>query len=425
MYNLKTTTGQQIGTQGGAPGLRLDAQTLLKIFSGQIQFWDDPEIAALNPGLALPHSQVTSVVRTDPAGESYILSDYFDILYQAQWAAFTGAMHAGGGPQAIWPSNVGSLSPPYNITQIQQQSGADSLASYVTGNANTIGYLETEYAIHYGLPCAALENPSGNFVQPSETNDAIALTQDQLQPDLEQNLTNVFLNTNPNSYPISAYSYLITQEGQTPAAVGQVLGQFIQYVACRGQQSAGVLGYTPIPPNLVADDYAAINRINGAAPLPPPNASNCDNPYLTGQLALVGEPIQIGTPGASGTTAGGNTTQTTQGGGAGGSSGSAGSAGIGSSASSAATQAAIAAAAANAAKIAAEARSHAASVQVPGVALVAQIGRMLSAPFSTGQIWLWCLLLLAVFAGLPIGIAALSKRLRLRRTGSPPGGSET
>ena len=134
------------------------------------------------------------------------------------------------------------------------------------------------------------ENASGNWVQPSEFADAVALESDQLKPDLEQKLDGVYSSMQPAAYPISAYSYLITAEGQTNRQKGAVEGRFIMFLACKGQQSAGALGYSPLPPNLVADDFKAVARIAGAAPPPSaPTASNCQNPYVDGSTPLPGQ----------------------------------------------------------------------------------------------------------------------------------------
>jgi phosphate transport system substrate-binding protein len=419
MFNVQSTTGAKI------TDLHLDAPTILKIFSGQINTWNNPDIVRLNPGAALPSAPLSAVIRSDPAGENYIMSDYFSTLYASDWNAFTGTMGTPSGPQAIWPqpsNGQGGQHGIYNVNVFIAKSGSDAASQYVADTVNTITYVETAYAIEHNEPCAAVENPAGAFVQPSEQGDAIALTQDQLEPDLEQILTGVFLNPNPLSYPISAYSYLIMQESGQPAApIGAVLGQFVQFVACRGQDAAGQLGYSPIPPNLVEDDFAAVDRLNGAAQLPTPTAANCPNPYLTGQLSLPGEPIQLGNPGAPGSTTGGVVSGTGPTGGgaaagatapsaAGGTSG-AGAAGS-SSTSSAATQAAIAAAAAHAAAVAARAKAHAGDVQVPGAALVSEVGRLLALPFSTGLIWLWVLALVGLFAVVPAVIAGIGRRRR-------------
>ncbi len=61
MYNLK------IGTKR-VTNLRLSGKTVADIFTGQIQYWDDSEIKADNPALALPHIQIIPVVRSDGSG---------------------------------------------------------------------------------------------------------------------------------------------------------------------------------------------------------------------------------------------------------------------------------------------------------------------------------------------------------------------
>jgi phosphate ABC transporter phosphate-binding protein len=421
MYNLQSVTGQPI------TNLHLDAATLMGIFSGTIPTWNSPQIAALNPGIDLPSAPIQKAFRTDASGENYIFSDYFYTLFPTQWTQFTSTMGTPAGAQAIWPQpsdGVGGQHGPYDISGFQGQNGSDIASDYVAGTPNAITYVETAYAILHKMPCAAILNASGNFVVPSSLADATALQNDQLLPDLEQLLTNVFLSPQAGAYPISAYSYLIAPDmptasapAQPPAAIGQVLGQFVQFIACQGQQSAAILGYSPIPPILVDDDFAAIDRLNGATKVPlDPNGSQCDNPYLTGQLALVGQPKSVS--GSGGSSAG-----------SGGSSGTAAvanssSAGFSSSASGGTTATTTPGSAAQAASAAAsvEARVAAASADKAkkergeglGVALVGAIGQTARLPGPTGNIFGWTLGFLALLVLIPLGSAGAGK-LRRRR----------
>jgi hypothetical protein len=54
------------------------------------------------------------------------------------------------------------------------------------------------------------------------------------------------------------------------------------------------LGYSPLPPNLVQEDFNAIGRMNGGQQPPPVSSSTCKNPYVDGQTHLPGEPSIIG-----------------------------------------------------------------------------------------------------------------------------------
>ncbi len=71
---------------------------------------------------------------------------------------------------------------------------------------------------------------------------------------------------------------------------GAEMAQFITYVACAGQSRMASLGYSPIPPNLVVDDFQAAGRLPGGTEPPAPTAQNCANPYITGALQPVGGP---------------------------------------------------------------------------------------------------------------------------------------
>jgi len=308
MYNLTNRAGQR------TTSLHLDSSVMAQIFTGTITKWDNPAIAALNPSALLPSSPIVVVFRTDASGENFLFSDYLNQVQPAIWHAFTRTLGFPQAAQAIWPvpQEQGGTGG-YNFSSWVGQSGSDNASNYVASSPGTITYVETAYAILHKAPCASVENASGHWVEPSEYNDAVALERAQLLPDLEQKLGGVYRNPLPSAYPISAYSYLITPESQTAPQKGAVLGQFIQYFACAGQQAAGQLGYSPLPPNLVEEDFKGIARINGAArPPSAPTAANCQNPYVDGQTPLPGEPVIAGTGGnnsaGSGNKNGGSTT---------------------------------------------------------------------------------------------------------------------
>ena len=234
MYNLTGNDGQRINS------LDLTAQTIADIFLGRIQYWDSAEILAANTQLAglLPHTPVVPVYRSDGAGENYLLSDY--LLHQAN-STFVAAQTAFGlsatGPSAIgqpsatWPQpaclvngGCGNRLAGYpgwtTGTGLEGAAGADISANDVASAQSTgaITYVETAYAKEHAMPVANLVNQSGTAVPPSSVNVATALEDAILHADLTQDLTNVYTNPLPNAYPLSAYSYLVTQ--CSPALAG-------------------------------------------------------------------------------------------------------------------------------------------------------------------------------------------------------------
>ena len=75
-----------------------------------------------------------------------------------------------------------------------------------------------------------------------------------------------FHHPQPAAYPISAYSYLLMARRSEIAATKQAVeAQYVHFLACHGQKAAGVLGYSPLPPNLVQADFDAVGAHYGNA----------------------------------------------------------------------------------------------------------------------------------------------------------------
>lgn len=298
MYNLSDpTTGRRI------TNLRLQSSTIAKIFTGQITSWRDAAIVADNPGVNLPNVPLTPVVRSDSSGTSGQLSLYLQATQPAIWNPFAAA-HGCPPPCANWPTN-----PPFI-----GQSLSSGVTNYVASSPGTINYVEAGYALAKGFPVVYVHNVSGNWALPLSQNVSTALTHATLNADLTQNLGGVYNAPEANAYPISSYSYLITPTTAIDPAKGLVLGKFLLYVACAGQQEAPLLGYSPLPPQLVSFVFQAVNRINGHPPTPdlntPQGRAQCANPTIPGGGSAGGG----GIPG--GGSSGGSTPGTTNPGGA-------------------------------------------------------------------------------------------------------------
>ncbi len=294
MYNLRDSQGQPINN------LRLSSDSLAGIFTGQIDRWDDARIKADNPGLRLPDMEVIPVIRSDGSGTSAQFSAYLKAMEPSQWAKFAQQSGIQNAPTSYWPNFPGSVA----------QRGSDGVANYVANDSIGVGavtYVEAGYAIQRRRPVASVKNASGAYVQPTATAVATALTKARLNADLTQELGGVYLHPDASAYPISSYSYMITQTKGFDPVKGKVLGSFMIYMACDGQQQADVLGYSPLPPNLVEAVFAAVRRVPGA-PEPPP-LSQCNNPTV-GAGGVYGEgPDITGAPSTSQGTSAGSTSE--------------------------------------------------------------------------------------------------------------------
>ncbi len=300
MYNLTGSNGQKI------TGLVLDARTIGLIFTGAITKWDDPSIAALNPQLTgqLPDISITPVYRSDISGDNDLLSDYLLHQDRAPYVSYLRAIGVSGhaGPSVTWPTPP-SGTPPAGFpawadgTPVAAE-GPDEAADYVSAVSSNgaITYVADAYALEHDEPTASVVNAGGTAVQPSSTGVTTALAKATLNKNLIANLTGVFRDKNPNAYPLSGYSYVVApcspalaraEDPATRCAAdnsgtstygadrGQALGQFLNFVVCRGQQQVSLLGYAPLPQKLVREAFAAIGRINGSDEPATPTAANC------------------------------------------------------------------------------------------------------------------------------------------------------
>ena len=269
MYNL-TVGGQRV------TDLRLSGSTLAKIFTGQITRWNDPAITH-DYGKTLPSIPIIPVVRSDGAGASAQFTLYMQSQAPSIYCPFIRSkLHLGG---SACPSV--SFYPAFGSSKAQ--NGSNGVANYVSASygAGAIGYVEYAYAKRINFPVVSLLNKGGYFSQPTAGNVAVALTKAQINPNLTQNLQSVYTNRDPRAYPMSSYSYMVVPTSTAApfnTDKGKTLSTFVNYFLCTGQQKADILGYSPLPKNLVEAGFKQVKRIPGA--VPSPSISKCNNPAL-------------------------------------------------------------------------------------------------------------------------------------------------
>ncbi len=178
--------------------LRLSGETLMKIFTGQITNWDDPEITK-DYGAQLPNEPIIPVVRSDGSGATYFFTRWMENEFPAQWNAFCQKVH----PGIKLPCPQTEFYPQFGNAKLE--SGSNAVSVFVTSSygEGAIGYDEYAYALNAHWPVVAMENPAGYYVLPTASNVAVALTQAQINEDssspdfLQQNLDNVYTYTDP------------------------------------------------------------------------------------------------------------------------------------------------------------------------------------------------------------------------------------
>ncbi len=217
------------GVQAGQ--LKLDGATLGDIFLGKITNWNDPKIAALNAGLALPAGKITVVHRSDGSGTSFNFTNYLSKV-NPEWAD-----KVKFGTSVDWPSGVGG-------------KGNEGVSQYVRQIKGSIGYVEYAYAVKNKISWINLKNAAGAFVAPSaETFAAAAATADWASAkDFNLIMTNA---PGANAWPITATTWVILYKQPKNAEHTKVAFDFFKWALENGQQQAASLDYVALPPALV------------------------------------------------------------------------------------------------------------------------------------------------------------------------------
>ncbi|HTW75125.1 MAG TPA: phosphate ABC transporter substrate-binding protein PstS [Steroidobacteraceae bacterium] len=218
-------------------GLKLDGPTLAGIYFGRIDYWDARPIAALNPGLALPHQRIIPIRRADASGDSFIFTQFLDFSTQ-EWED-----RVGYGTSVAWPTVPAERTASGNAAMVQ------SLAATPYGIAY-IGISFGDAIARAALGTARLENQSGQFLLPSaETVGAAASTLDSRTPP-DERLSLVFA-PGPRSYPLINYEYVVVSTHQRDAATAAALRRFLLWtISLQGGNASAYLdavGFIPLP----------------------------------------------------------------------------------------------------------------------------------------------------------------------------------
>ncbi|HSE32738.1 MAG TPA: phosphate ABC transporter substrate-binding protein PstS [Pyrinomonadaceae bacterium] len=226
--------------------LKFSGEALADIFLGKIKKWNDPKIAADNPGVTLPSSDITVVHRSDGSGTSGVFTDYLSKI-SAEWKEKVGA-----GPSPSWPVGLGG-------------KGNEGVTGQIKNTPNTLGYVELVYAVQNKLPVAQIKNGSGNFVEPSidAVTAAAAASAANTPDDLRVSITNA---SGATAYPISSYTYILLYKNQKDAEKGKAVVDFVWWGIHDGENFARDLQYAPLPADIVKRAEAKLNSItaNGA-----------------------------------------------------------------------------------------------------------------------------------------------------------------
>jgi ABC-type phosphate transport system substrate-binding protein len=216
VFNLGPTNSTNAGVDTTLT-LSLDANTLVGIFNGSIQMWNDPSIASLNPYIQLPNENIRRVVRSDISGATFLLASYFSAVNPA-WNATIG-----NDPDTIvWPNNNNYL--------IFADS-PEALSRKVFTTPYSISYLSLREAKEHQHNVIDLKNAYGQFVRPS-INSASSAVQDFQNVPFDNRFFKSLINgPGQSSWPIVGYEYLLYKNTTMPDCnVASVVLNFFTWI---------------------------------------------------------------------------------------------------------------------------------------------------------------------------------------------------
>jgi phosphate transport system substrate-binding protein len=140
--------------------LKMPRAVYADIFLGRIRRWDDPRIAAANPGVRLPARDIAVTARLDSSGTTFAFTSHLSTISPA-WAE----SGVGVGKKVNWPEFVALA------------KGNEGVGAQIKNREGALGYVEYGYARRLGLAVATLENKEGKYIAPSPEAGAAAINQ--------------------------------------------------------------------------------------------------------------------------------------------------------------------------------------------------------------------------------------------------------
>ncbi|MEO7217998.1 MAG: phosphate ABC transporter substrate-binding protein PstS [Gemmatimonadaceae bacterium] len=226
--------------------VKLTGQVVADMFIGGITKWNDSRIAAVNPGVKLPSTDVIVVHRADGSGTTFIFSDYLATVSKS-WAD-----KVGRGQSLNWPVGLGGKGSEGVTGQVKQLPGA-------------VGYVELSYAKQNRLPVAEIRNAAGAWVAPSlESVTAAAAGAAARIPANSDYRISIVNAPGKDAYPISSFTWILVYQHPKDKARGKALTDFLRWAYTNGESVAGSLDYAPLPATMVKRLVARLASLGAA-----------------------------------------------------------------------------------------------------------------------------------------------------------------
>ncbi len=223
----------------GVDKLILTPELLTGIFGGTISTWNDPKIAAVNPGVTLPSVAIATVHRAEESGTTDNFTKYL--------TAAGGWTFEGG---KAWTAPGGTAA-----------QGNDGVGKAVASTAGSIGYVEWGYAKDNNLHMAQIDNGGGPVELTAESAAKAINAAEVVGTDGDLSLKIDYATKEAGAYPIVLVTYeIVCSAGNGDKAA--LLKSFLGYTSTDGQGTLDSVGAAPLPAEIQAKVIAAVQGLS-------------------------------------------------------------------------------------------------------------------------------------------------------------------
>ncbi|MDR3107404.1 MAG: phosphate ABC transporter substrate-binding protein PstS [Bifidobacteriaceae bacterium] len=229
----------------GIDSLNLAPKVIAEIFTGKITNWNDPAIAADNPGVTLPDLKISPVHRSDKSGTTGNFTDYLAATAPEAWTA---------GETEEWPEAGG-----------EGAEKTQGMVEALSAGKGAIGYVDAGQA--QNLSKASIK-VGQEWARPTAEGAAKAVAESKLEEGRGEGDVVYELNRTAEAagaYPLLLVSYLAACEKYEKADQAKLVAAYFKYVtSADGQRAAAAnSGSAPLTAeaDLSAKVGAAVERI--------------------------------------------------------------------------------------------------------------------------------------------------------------------
>ena len=226
----------------GVDKLILTPEVLAGIFGGTIANWNDPKIAAVNPGVTLPNLAIQAVHRAEDSGTTENFTKYLAAAAGGEWTA---------APGKSWTAPGGVAA-----------QGSDGVSKQIKSTVGSIGYVEWGFAQDDGLSVAQIDNGGGAVELTAESAGQAVATATVVGTGKDLALKLDYATKTPGVYPVILVTYEIVCSAGNTGDTGPLLKSFLGYTSTDGQASLNELGAAPLPASIQTQVVASVQTIS-------------------------------------------------------------------------------------------------------------------------------------------------------------------